>query len=371
MLSLWILFAVLTGFAVFSVLWPLSRAPAAADAGEGDVAFYRAQAIEIERDVQRGTIRPDEAEAAKAEAARRLLASAGRGPTSPAVASPLAARAVALGAILFVPAVALMLYAKIGRPDLPDMPLAARLNGPPAQMDLPTAVARIEQHLAAEPNDGRGYEVLVPTYMRLGRPDDAVRAARKALALLGATADRYAGLGEAQVYAGGGVVTVEAKSSFDHAQALDPASPRASYYLGLAALQDGDGAKALATWRALAAESPPNAPWLTTVNARIAQLANAPSARVDDGASLAAAIQSLPDEQRQTAIRGMVDRLADRLKSATGDLDGWMRLVRAYRVLDEAAKARDALAAARRSFAADATATKRLDVLAQELGLEG
>ncbi len=362
----------LTGLAVFSVLWPLSRAPNASDAREGDVAFYRAQAAEIERDAQRGTIQPIEADAAKAEAARRLLAAADRDVEPLAGGSPVAARAVALFAILFVPAVAFSLYAELGRPDLPDMPLAARLDLSPAKMDLPTAVARIEQHLAAEPGDGRGYEVLVPIYMRLGRIDGAVRAAKEALALLGPTGDRFAALGEAQVYAGSGIVTAEAKASFERALALDPASPRASYYLGLAALQDGDKAKALVIWRALANTAPPNAPWLQAVNARVAQLGGAAPAAPNGGeAGLAAAIQSMPEDQRQAAIRGMVERLADRLKDGGGDLDGWMRLVRAYRVLDDAAKARDALAAARRSFAADAPATRRLDALAQELGLEG
>jgi cytochrome c-type biogenesis protein CcmH len=88
-------------------------------------------------------------------------------------------------------------------------------------------------------------------------------------------------------------------------------------------------------------------------------------------AKMAAAIQSMPDDQRQAMIHRMVDGLADRLKTNGADLDGWLRLVRAYRVLDEQDKAKSALADARRNFAADAAATKRIDALAHELGIEG
>lgn len=377
MLSLWIIFAGLTGAAVFSVLWPLSRMPVNIAGGELDVAFYKAQSEEIDRDAARGIIQADEAEAAKAEAARRLMAAAGRVPNEAKRRSPLVIRIVSLGTLLFVPVAALALYAKIGKPELPDMPLEARLQAAPTQMDIGTAVAKIERHLAEDPRDGRGYEVLAPTYLRLGRADDAVRAYGKALALLGASADRYAGLGEAQVMSGSGIVTAEARTSFEHAVALDARSPRAAYYLGVAAEQDGDKTKALEIWRKLVAESPADAPWLSTVNARIADLAGggAPAQAMQANAGgqggLAAAIQSMPDEQRQAAIHGMVARLADRLKTDGNDLEGWLRLVRAYRVLDEQAKAKGALADAHRSFAADAAASARLDALAHELGIEG
>ncbi len=378
MLSLWVIFAVLTSLAIFSVLWPLSRAPLPLDGTERDVAFYRAQAVEIDRDASRGLIQQEEALVARAEAARRLMGAAGRARALPLRTSPFAVRIVSLGALLFVPAVALAVYARVGTPDLPDMPLEARLQTAPGQMDLPTAVAKIERHLAEAPGDGRGYDVLAPTYLRLGRADDAARAYAKAVALLGASADRYAGLGEAQVFSGNGVVTAAAKTSFERAAALDPASPRAAYYLGLAAQQDGDKAKALAIWRRLAASSPSHAPWSSALAARIAEASGAPAPQPVASASadgppggLAAAIRSMPADQRQAAIQGMVDRLADRLKSDGGDLDGWLRLVRAYRVLDDTGKARAALADARRRLASDAAATKRLDALADELGLQG
>jgi cytochrome c-type biogenesis protein CcmH len=379
-ITIWIIFALLTGAAVFSVLWPLSRRPRVQDLRELDVAFYQAQTAEIERDATRGLIGAEEAGNAKTEAARRLMAAAQRDSGPAERSSPWAVRFVSLAALVFVPVMALVLYGKIGQPGLRDLPLEARLNVPAANLDLPTAVAKIERHLAESPNDGRGYEVLAPTYMRMGRPDDAVRAFAKTIELLGPSAIRYAGLGEAQVYAASGIVTAEAKHSFDQGLALNANEPRGLFYLGLAAQQDGDKAKALELWQKLVAVSPPGAPWLLTVKDRIASLSGeappaepGPVAEGEGGgqAKMAAAIQSMPDDQRQAMIHRMVDGLAERLKNDGGDLDGWLRLVRAYQVLNEPDKAKDALAGARRNFAADTEAKKRLDDLAHELGLEG
>ena len=386
MLIIWVVFALLTGLAVFAVLWPLSRPPVTTDARELDVAFYKAQTAEIERDATRGVIGEAEAETARNEAARRLMAAAQRPSGDVRGSSPMLTRTVALGTMLFVPALTLMLYHYVGKPNLPDEPLAARLEAAPSKMDMATAIARIEQHLAQNPDDARGWTVIAPIYVRLGRIDDARRAYANIIRLKGPDADAYAGLGEAQMYASSGVVTADAKKSFEQAIAVDPASPRANFYLGTAAQQDGDTAKALAIWRKLVAASPPEAAWLPTVKAHIAEVSGEPlpespgtplaeSARARPGPAsnpqMASAVAAMPKDQQQAMIHRMVDGLADRLKTNGNDIDGWLRLVRAYRVLDEQGKAKSALGDARRNFAADATAQKRLDDLARELGLEG
>ena len=121
--------------------------------------------------------------------------------------------------------------------------------------------------------------------------------------------------------------------------------------------------------------SPPGAPWLPSVQARLAAATGQPeppSGTADSGpAKMAAAVAAMPADQQRATIHRMVDGLAERLKSNGADIEGWLRLVRAYRVLDEQEKAAVALADARRNFASDPTATKRLDDLAQELGLKG
>jgi cytochrome c-type biogenesis protein CcmH len=347
------------------------------DARELDVAFYQAQTDEIARDTARGVIGQEEAESARVEAARRLVSASQRKAVDVTRGSPWTVRGVALGVLVFVPAVAFSLYAQIGAPNLRDQPLQARLDAAPAQMDIATAIAKIEQHLLKNPNDGRGWAILGPIYVRLQRYDDAARAYTNAIRVLGPTGDRYAALGEAQVFAaGGGMVTTDARRSFEEARKLEPGSPRAGFYLGLAAQQDGDKPKAVAIWKKLIADSPSDAAWLPTVRNHIAAATGEAPLDAPEGAEgptgpMAAQVAAMPADQQQAMIHRMVDGLAERLKSNGGDIEGWLKLVRAYRVLHEGDKAKIALTDARRNFAADPMAKKRLDDLAHELGLEG
>ena len=363
---LWLIFAVFTAVAVLSVLWPLAKTPRGVARGEIGIAIYKAQLAEIERDEAQHLVAPEDAQGAKAEAARRLMAGAAIEP--PPAASRTKARPASVGVVIFVPVLALSLYATIGHPDLPDVPLAARLDVSPARVDLAAAIARVEAHLAQHPDDGRGYEVLAPVYLRMGRAGDAVNAARAALRLLGETPARHALYGEALVAAANGVVTPDAKQSFEAAAAKDPLAAEPRFFLGLAAEQEGDKARARDIWGRLVAEAPQAAPWAQALRERLTALGAGP-ATTQGG--LAAKIEALPEAGRKNAIRGMVDGLASRLAQNGQDLEGWLRLVRSYTVLHEPGKARSALVDAKRNLAGDPSAVARIEALARELGLEG
>jgi cytochrome c-type biogenesis protein CcmH len=310
-------------------------------------------------------VAPEDAQGAKAEAARRLMAAAAAIEPPPA-ASRTRARLASMGVVIFVPVLALSLYVTIGHPDIPDAPLAARLDVSPARVDLAAAIARVEAHLAQHQDDGRGYEVLAPVYLRMGRAGDAVNAARAALRLLGETPARHALYGEALVAAANGVVTPEAKQSFEAAAAKDPSAAEPRFFLGLAAEQKGDKVRARDIWGKLAAEAPEDAPWAQALRERLAALGAGPATTQ----GLAAKIEALPEAGRMNAIRGMVDGLASRLAQNGQDLEGWLRLVRSYTVLHEPGKARLALIDAKRSLAGDPGAIARIEALARELGLE-
>ncbi len=370
---LWVVFALFTGLAVFAVLWPMSRAPVTTDVRELDVAFYRAQTAEIDRDTTRGVIGVEEAEVARNEAARRLVAASHRDAVDVRRSSPLTVRLVALGALIFVPVLALTLYTRVGAPTLPDDPLEARLNADPSKMDMATIIARVERNVAKNPDDGRGWSLLARIYTRLGRTAEAATAYKNEIRVLGPNEERLSGLGEIETVANAGRIPPDARREFEQAVALNPKSPRALFYVGLASEQDGDKTRALTIWKQIVADAPPEAPYLPMVQARISAAAGEPSPSTDGQsgqAKMAAAVAAMPADQQQAMIHRMVDGLADRLKTNAGDIDGWLRLVRAYRVLDEQDKAKIALADARRTFAADSVATQRLESLAHELGLE-
>jgi len=372
---LWVVFAVLTGIAIFSVLWPLARTPRQEQNVERDIAFYEERLSEIDREVDRALIAPEDAKAVKAEAARRLLAAADQNKTRKVSSSRGRVRLAAVLVLILIPVVALGVYGDVGHPNWPDQPLEARLESDPGQMDLQMAIAKVEAHLAENPLDGRGYEVLVPAYLRLGRKEDAARAAEQALRLLGETPDRLALYGEMLVLNADGVVTKDAQEAFTKALEGGAFVPKASLYLGLAAEQDGNPTRAVNIWNKLLADAPPDAPWADSLRKKIAQLSGG-SPRVampvnPQATPQGAAIAAMPEAERNATIHTMVDRLAARLAQNGQDVEGWLRLVRAYKVLNEGDKARTALDDARRSLGSDPAAISRIDALAHELGIEG
>ncbi len=372
---LWLVLAGMTGLALLGALWPLAfRRRGGADAAS-EVAFYKAQLGEIERDVERGQLPAEEAAGARAEAARRLIAASAAAPIESGVGEAATPRRIGAALIVVaVPLVALALYATLGRPDLSDAPLAGRMAAANSAEGVEAALARLEAHLAASPDDAKGWAVIAPVYMHLGRFDDAATAFGEILRLEGESADRRAGYGEALVGAAGGVVTADARAAFDKALAEQPGLPAARFYLGLAAEQDGDKSKAIAIYQGLLSETPPDAPWVAALKARLAAVKgeSAPSAPAPAASNEApATTPAASDDAQQATIRGMVERLATRLATSGGGAEEWQRLVRSYTVLHEPDKARDALASARKALAGDAAAGPGLDALARELGIEG
>ncbi len=373
-MTLWFVFAMMTAAAIFAVLWPLSRR--GPQGGGSDVAVYRDQLEEIDRDRAAGLIGENEAAAARVEVSRRLIAAADAHDPAQAADQPWRRRATALAALVLLPVLAVGLYYELGSPELVDQPQAARRDTPADQRSVEELVARVEAHLEANPEDGRGWEVLAPVYYRLDRYDDAVRARRNVIRLLGANAARETALGEALTGAAGGVVTAEAKAAFERAVGLDANEFRARYYIGLAAEQDGRRAAAAAIWKALLASVPADYPWIGFFRESIARVepdaaTPAPSAPRGPSADDVAAAAEMAPEQRAAMVRGMVDRLSERLKQEGSDVDGWLRLLRAYMVLGEPDKARAAAGAARRALSAEPDKLRRVDEFVKGLGLEG
>ncbi|KYH03377.1 c-type cytochrome biogenesis protein CcmI [Bradyrhizobium sp. DOA1] len=366
-MTLWFVFALMTVAAIFAVLLPLGRSGRAQNQGS-EVAVYKDQLAEIERDLGAGLIAAPEAEAARVEISRRLLAAAGSEAALEPKSSLKWRRAAAVLALIGLPLVAIGVYMPLGSPRLQDFPLAQRERGPVSNT-LENMVTQVEQHLEKNPTDGRGWNVLGPVLQRLGRFDDAVRAYRNSLTYNGETSERRADLGEALAAAAGGVVTAEAKTEFERARALDADDPKANYFLGLAAEQDGRKEDAANIWRALLAKAPADAPWRALVQSSLARVGGSTMPALSD--ETIAASKDMAEGERNAMVRGMVDRLATRLKQNGDDVDGWLRLVRAYLVMGERDKAVGASADARQAVAGNAERLRQLNDGLKTLGLDG
>jgi cytochrome c-type biogenesis protein CcmH len=367
-MTLWFVFALMTVAAIFAVLWPLGRG-AASKAGGNEAVVYRDQLAEIDRDVAAGQIGASEAEAARVEIGRRLLAAADNARDLPVQSNPGLRRSSAVLALVGLPVAAVALYLALGSPKLGDFPLSSRTRTADASQPLENLVAQVEAHLEKNPTDGRGWNVLAPVLARLGRYDDAIRAFRNSIAYNGDGAERRSDLGEALVGSAGGVVTAEAKAEFERAVALNASDPKANYFMGLAAEQDGRNAEAAAIWREMLARAPQDAPWRPLVQAALVRVGGpAPPALSNE---TMAAAKDMNEADRGAMIRGMVERLATRLKQNGDDVEGWLRLVRAYMVMGERDKAASAVLDARQAVANDAERLRQLNEGVKNLGLDG
>ena len=377
MIALWIAMAVLAAATSLSVLAPLYRASRWARSERGQaLAIYRDQLGEVERDLDRGVIAETEAQAARTEISRRMLRAGQESEEVGTAASPRM-RGVATMAIIAMPLAALAFYLFVGSPEMPAEPLAARLSAPTDTQDIATLVARIEAHLATNPDDGKGWQVLAPVYLRLGRFDEAVKAYQNVVRLVGSTADTESDLGEAIVSASGGTITADARAAFERALKLDPTSVRPQFYLALALGQAGKKSEAIAAWKALLDGAPDTAPWVAVAKSELAKLEGGTATAATDGsaappAPTAAEVKAAGEmsaSDRTAMIEGMVAKLAAELDANPADGPGWARLIRSYMVLGKADDAKAALAKARDALAGDATALNSVNEAAKAAGV--
>jgi cytochrome c-type biogenesis protein CcmH len=361
---LWVLAGLLSAGVVALLAIPFLRRQAAAAADHPDLAVYRDQLAELEREVARGLVPEAEAASARLEIQRRLLAAAGKADAGPAGLRSATRRggrrpAAAL-LLLLLPAAAVAIYLDIGSPGLPALPFAARAPAGAADQQMAALVDQLKARMASHPEDPRGWLLLAESEGRLGRYAESAEAYGRAIARLQASHQPVPAAvpslrGEALTAAADGQVTPAAKAAFNEALTLDPKDARARFYMALADSQAGHLDTALAQWVALEAESPADAPWRPMLAAEIEATAKRlgrdpatlpgrkpppmPGAPTADDMAKAAA---MTPEQRTAFVDSMVSGLAARLKDHPEDIDGWLRLATAY---DKLGRPDDALAA--------------------------
>ena len=399
-------FLLMAAIAVLPLLWLLLRDRGAGVPEADDPArVYAAQFQEVARDRARGTIDADAASTLEAEIGRRLLA-ASRGAAGGAGRRLTIGErvVVGLGILIVLPAGAFAWYEGIGGdrravadaapPGIRQGASAPDRTGRDAPHDMAESAARLAERLEAEPDNLEGWLLLGRSYMQLGRSDQVARAYRRIAGIASVPAARLSSIAEDLIAVSAGTVSPEALDLLKAANGRDPAEPRARFFLGLARAQAGAAEEGLDLWLALERDSPAQAPWLDGLRANIGRLAEEigmtpaalaqrrarlalaatgrapislealaeppapaaaprppahppqpPSASAPRGPSAqdVAAASRLSAEDRAGMIRGMVDGLAARLEADPSDIDGWLRLGRAYRVLGETEKGLAAL----------------------------
>lgn len=351
MILFWVAAGVLAAAAAGLIL---SRAASAASAGEAPdptPILYRRQLAEIDELAEAGLIGESERKSAHAEAGRRLLAAAD--DKGQAWTPGSKARTGVLAAVIAAPLLAFGLYLMLGAPGSPDRPFARRMAAW-RQADLnslspPELAAVLKQVVAERPKDPEGYRLLAMMEGAAQNPQEAARALRHAIKLAPDRADLWEMLGEALTTEADGKLTDDARAAFAEALKRDPKAAVARFQLARARIDAGDKAGGLADWKALAAELPANDERRAAIEQAIAQ---------QEGR---AEPQPAPAAGQMEMIRGMVDRLAQRLKTNPDDPEGWVRLVKAYAVMGDAAKRDAALKEAKARYAANPGELRALD----------
>lgn len=415
----WIICGALVLVVATAIAAPLLRG-----AGDGeqpaaayDLRLYREQMRDLDRDFARGLVDPAEAERLRAEIGRKLLAAdraLARAAASAGAGDPTwgaGGRGVALASLVVLMAGAAVVYARLGAPGLPDMPIARRIAmaqqsydsrpdqaeaermaprvTPPApDPQYAALIERLRSAVAARPDDPHGLELLAQHEERLGNIAAARKAQERLVALKGdrATAFDYARLAALTAEAAGGLITRAAEEPMARALALDPTNPQARFMAGLLQIQNGRPDRAFPIWAALLAEGPEDAPWIAPIRAAISDLAwfadqpdyQPPPPRTPDAPGAlpgpdAAAMQAAGDmtpEARRQMIEGMVQGLESRLATQGGTAEEWGRLVSALVVMDRKDHAGEILAEARTRFAGRPADLATIEAAAAQAGLK-
>lgn len=404
--------ALLSGLALVAPLW---RATKTKESGHEDVALYRAQLAEVDRDLARGVLAEDEAARTRTEIARRLLAADQAAGAVMGNASLGLSRGAGVAVLATTIALAVGIYVALGAFDstgpYPDLSRADRiaagnalranrLSQPEAEAAYgtegavlaeipPDYLAMIEQLRAVvpqNPDELQGWELLALHEARIGNYAAASRAQEQVLRLKGdavTVADRI-GLLDRLVTATNGYVTPQAEQVMLQVLEIDPRNVPARYYAGLLYAQTDRPDLALRLWRGVLESGDPQGLYVALANAQIADVAFAagtefdpasitprgpvPAARGPSDEDIAAAAD-MSSEDRAQMIAGMVSQLSERLASEGGPASDWARLITALGVLNETGRAQMILDEARTAFAGQEADLALIEDAAAQAGL--
>ena len=378
-MTFWLVTAALLTVAIWWLVRPFFVS-SSVEVGESEYAIsvYRDQVAEVKADLDSGLIGADEAKAAEVEIERRALKAARSFDTAMMVSrrTPIAAALCAV----FVLAGTLGIYLALGSPASPDRPLVARkmevLEKRAAAGDLQSRVALLIERTKKEPESFEHWWMLAQAYSAMKNHPDAVDAYKKALELSNDNIGVLTAYAEALVLANGNRVNQAAHIAFEQVRRKRPQDPRARYYLALALAQKKDFEGALAAWVDLKNDSKPDAPWLPLVRRDIVNMAR--FLKVDLASVLpdateqertkAGVVAATPQETEALANRA--DAIEKGLEQNPKDYKALLELAQIRAKLGRMDMALEAVARARKQYAAAPFIMQKIDETSRALGLD-
>ncbi|PKO91491.1 MAG: c-type cytochrome biogenesis protein CcmI [Betaproteobacteria bacterium HGW-Betaproteobacteria-10] len=223
-----------------------------------NLAIFRDQLAELEREKNEGMLADSEFEPAKRELQRRLLEEvepeAATALATPAIAG--SSRKMAIALLLLMPILALLGYGLLGNTKALDPAQTAA----PQQMtaeQINGMVAKLAARMQANPDDLKGWLMLARSYKTMGRYAEAAEAYGKAEKLVNAEPDLLASYAETLAMANGKGLQGKPRELALRALKLDAKHPHALFLAGAAAMEAGDNKQGIAYWETLLPEVEP------------------------------------------------------------------------------------------------------------------
>ena len=336
-----------------------------------DLLIYKDQLVEVEKDLEKGVLSKSESDAARIEVSRRILLADKRSKLEKQTVSISQNhnKLITFIILIFILAGSFSIYAFLGNPSLPDMPLQARLaeikenrsqriSQEEAELLVPdeiieapsdylALVSKLRIAMKERPNDIQGLRLLALHEFRLGKYRSARKAHLKIINVLGetATAKDLIDFAEVMIVATNGYVSPEAEFILRRGLEMKPNDGRARYYSGLSMAQSGRQDVTLRLWENLLNEGPDDAPWIPLIKEQIVDVARLVGVNLAQDqlpgptSEQINSAETMSDIDRKEIIQGMVSSLSNRLANEGGTVNEWARLIRALGVLGETANA--------------------------------
>ena len=232
-------------------LW-LGLRPSAgkADRKQANLAIFRDQLTELERERSEGSLAESDFEQAKRELQRRLLEEVepDAGAMTPGTHGP--SRKLAVAILVLMPVLAVLGYGMLGNPNALD---PTRIAAPPqmTQEQINDMVAKLAARMEANPDNMQGWLMLARSYKTMGRYAEAAEAYGKAEKVINDDPELLASYAETIAMATGNGLTGKPSQLVERALKIDPQHPHSLFLAGAAAMEAGDNKKGIAYWEAL------------------------------------------------------------------------------------------------------------------------
>lgn len=332
--------------AILFVLIPYLKAQTPSGSTTPDIDVYKSQLNELKNDLKNGLIDDDEASRTKIEIDRRILKAADGYSVASSLEQPNNILALAMVIIILFSAA---FYAVIGTPGMPDFPIEdfreQEMSEDRAEALAQTdeLISKVKARLAASPEEVQGWGYLANLEMNKGNFQKAAEALYQAHLIAPDVFDYQLMYAESLIMASNERVTPAAMIILNEAKKMAPEHPGPRYYLALADFQAGDVEVAHSEWKSIQANLENNDPmmpllnvWINRAEVSLGIAEPLPQTRAPSiTAEQAETIQNMNAEEQQELIRQMVMQLATKQEENPTNIEGWIRLSRAYMVLGQ------------------------------------